>query len=780
MIVVTTSSTTSPTTSPNTTPEIKCPEWDKKQNETFLLCNCTLARCIKDNIIEIIPYECPPLEKITCANGKNPVLVYDEQYCCQHYVCDCYCEGWGDPHYITFDGLFYSFQGNCTYVLMEEKTPKYHVKIYIDNINCDPLEKVSCPRSIILSYGTQVITLKNHNVIGAIKMEAIVDGVSVSLPYNQKGVKILHTGLSLVLEIESVKAVVTFGATGFGINLPFKFFGNNTQGHCGTCNNNQADDCMLPSGQLVESCALMGDHWPVGDISKPDCKVPTTVPSLPPPEVTSKPCTPDSICKVLNSSVFAECHALISPENFHKGCVFDSCHTSNPAVECTSLQSYAAACAQVGVCIYWRNYTTKCAANCPADKVYKPCGPAEQPTCDGPEKPVSTILMEGCFCPDGTKLFSKESNICVEKCGILFHGSVWSLQFDEKFEYNCQDCVCDKVTKTVKCRPKPCAAPPVISCSEPGFIVVNETNPSDPCCFNLICRCDGSTCPDKQMSCGPGYTPQVSVAPGKCCPEHTCVLKQAAVLLTHHVPCQPHATVPIAGCQNCSCTTEVDPSSNLYQIKCAPFICSHDCKPGYEYAVLSEDECCGKCIQTHCIIELNGTAQLLKHGETWSPPDNKCKLYGCVSISGTYISTLSSIHCPPFYEDNCRPGTIQTAADGCCKVCVEKERACKVDSMKTQIFYEGCQSVDQVEMTFCQGACNTFTIKASAMTHSCTCCQESRTSNRTVSLQCLNGDMVPYTYIHVEECRCNPTRCLEVSGAQLLPFSGQEHDVPQN
>ena len=139
-------------------------------------------------------------------------------------------------------------------------------------------------------------------------------------------------------------------------------------------------------------------------------------------------------------SVFAECHPFVSPDNFYRGCVFDSCHVSNPTVECMSLQTYAAACAQVGVCLHWRNYTKLCgkqplsvsllmmellelgncyfffcsiqqtenrllhivyygwgyfkktqlssffssptASDCPSNKVYKPCGPAEQPTCE--------------------------------------------------------------------------------------------------------------------------------------------------------------------------------------------------------------------------------------------------------------------------------------------------------------------------------------------------------------------------------------------------------------
>lgn len=84
------------------------------------------------------------------------------------------CEGWGDPHYITFDGLFYSYQGNCTYVLMEEISPKHKLNIYIDNVYCDPTEDVSCPRSIIISFQSEVFTLINHNLLGAVEVNLYI------------------------------------------------------------------------------------------------------------------------------------------------------------------------------------------------------------------------------------------------------------------------------------------------------------------------------------------------------------------------------------------------------------------------------------------------------------------------------------------------------------------------------------------------------------------------------------------------------------------------------
>lgn len=45
--------------------------------------------------------------------------------------------------------------------------------------------------------------------------------------------RVISSGLDLFLSIPQLNVDVTFGATGFSINLPFQHFGNNTQGHCG-------------------------------------------------------------------------------------------------------------------------------------------------------------------------------------------------------------------------------------------------------------------------------------------------------------------------------------------------------------------------------------------------------------------------------------------------------------------------------------------------------------------------------------------------------------------
>lgn len=639
----------------------------------------------------------------------------------------------------------------------------FNFKIYVDNVKCDPREDVSCPRSIIISYKSDVITLKNNNLMGAVKLEAQRDGTALKLPNAKDGVRVASSGLKLIYEIPQLQIAVTFGIVGFTVNLPYQHFGNNTQGHCGTCNNNPHDDCRLPDGRLVENCAIMADFWPAKHVQRPDCPVPSVVPTgTPVPLPTLRPCNEHSVCDLIKSDLFAKCHPHISPDRFYNGCVFDSCHMSNPAVECTSLQTYAEACAQVGVCVYWRNHTTLCASDCPVDKVYKPCGPAEPPTCDSdPSEPGMNMVIEGCFCAEGTKLFSKESGVCVDKCGCLDPESI-AREFNERFEYMCQDCVCEEDTRAVSCQVKQCPPPSVTSCTDPGFALVNTTDPANPCCPQLSCRCDSSLCPTPSSKCAVGYEPVLTFTEGKCCQDIICEPKN--ICLHKGAEYKPGESLPVIDCQECQCTTLKDPHSEFLQVNCKMVKCKEECEAGYEYQYDYREACCGECIQTRCSLNISGTVSLIEPGSPWSPPDNKCETYSCTKVGDKLIVTKSDIQCPPFNEENCQPGTTQTLSNGCCQVCEPIEKGCKLETVLKTITYQGCQSEDEVEIAYCEGTCNGYSkyseLQAS-MKRACMCCRESRTSERTVTLTCLDGSKMPHTYMHVEQCQCSNTLCDE-------------------
>lgn len=72
----------------------------------------------------------------------------------------------------------------------------------------------------------------------------------------------------------------------------------------GTCTNNTADDCMLPSGEVVSNCEFAADQWVVNDPSKPHCPHTSTTtkpPASTPPggsTTTHKDCT-SPLCELI-------------------------------------------------------------------------------------------------------------------------------------------------------------------------------------------------------------------------------------------------------------------------------------------------------------------------------------------------------------------------------------------------------------------------------------------------------------------------------------------------
>lgn len=82
------------------------------------------------------------------------------------------CSGWGDPHYITFDGTYYTFLDSCTYVLVQQVVPVYgHFRVLIDNYLCGAESRVSCPQSIIIEYRGDRVVLTRKPVLGVMTNE---------------------------------------------------------------------------------------------------------------------------------------------------------------------------------------------------------------------------------------------------------------------------------------------------------------------------------------------------------------------------------------------------------------------------------------------------------------------------------------------------------------------------------------------------------------------------------------------------------------------------------
>uniref|UniRef100_A0A3Q1I939 Uncharacterized protein n=1 Tax=Anabas testudineus TaxID=64144 RepID=A0A3Q1I939_ANATE len=538
----------------------------RKDGESWKESNCRIGTC-DNGRVSYNHTKCPTMKPLVCANNFPPVEVWDDDECCSHYECQCVCYGWGDPHYVTFDGTYYGFQGNCSYWLVKEILPRYNFSVMIDNYYCGAPDGLSCPQSITVFYKSYkiFITQKDINSIATNK----VTNIYIHPAYQNGDFRIATTGIDTVLVIPKIHAKITFSGLIFSIYLPYNEFSGNTEGQCGTCDNNRSDDCMLPSGKIDPSCPKMAHEW---HVNNSQCEHPVQ----PTPTPTPSTCNA-TICEVIKSSVFEACHKIVDYRPFVVACEFDVCHMHIYDIGCTSLQTYADVCAEAGICIDWRSATKGlCEYKCPSPRVYQACGPVVEPTCDfwysnSPAHcsifAMTNVKLEGCYCPNGTYLLSSSSNECIPyPCGEICHlpNGKWT-KANTTWTEGCNECKCEEDTLQVTCRPISCPALPPLSCDEEGQVKITETV--------------------------------------KCCQNDSC---GKSLYIYNLVPFKP--------CDKCICGNQTDADSHLHIIECQPITCDTHCPLGYEYKNVP-NQCCGRCIQTSCIVMLsNNSTHILKVG----------------------------------------------------------------------------------------------------------------------------------------------------------------------
>ncbi|KAM8834963.1 alpha-tectorin [Synchiropus picturatus] len=377
------------------------------------------CRCLDiDNEVHCLEAPCGQLE--TCEQ-------HDGAFYCQPTRTST-CVVFGDPHYHTFDGFLYHFQGTCSYLLARPcwevvGLPFFSVEAKNENRGA---ASVSWLRDVTVEvYGHRVMLPKGG--FGTVKVDGLLKTLPIQLQLG--AIRVYQSGVAVALETDFGLLVTYDGQHYASISLPSSYF-NNTCGLCGNYNDDPADDPVLPDGSLAESVVELGGSWRADD---PDWRCTDGCIqncSVCDPQIEAFYFRPD-YCGLINKTdgPFRDCRAVVDPTTFVYSCVYDMCsNRDNITTLCQAIQAYALACQALGVTIRpWRSRNF-CALSCPEFSTYQVCTSACPASCSDLTAPLYCAhpCTEGCQCDPG---FILSGSRCVQRndCGCEHNGLYYPL-----------------------------------------------------------------------------------------------------------------------------------------------------------------------------------------------------------------------------------------------------------------------------------------------------------------------------------------------------------------
>ncbi|XP_073720146.1 SCO-spondin isoform X2 [Misgurnus anguillicaudatus] len=450
----------------------------------------------------VTPDECPChhngklyFTNDTISKDCNTCVCRDQRWHCGQLLCAGTCVATGDPHYISFDGRYFSFLGDCEYVLAQETNGLFSVTA--ENVPCGSTG-VTCTKSVTLTVGNTAIHLLRGKAV-------TVNGIPVTLPKSYSGSGLVLERIGMFVSLTSRLGVTLLWDGGMRLYVRLMpHLRSRVGGLCGNFDGDAENDFTTRQGIMESTPELFGNSWKVS----PSC-----------PDVTDQdlrdPCiiNPHRVtwakkkCAVIGQEIFSPCHAEVPFQIYYDWCVFDACGCDSGGdceCLCTAISAYAEECNRRGVYIRWRSQGL-CPLQCENGLVYEACGPACSPSCPSSPPNPQTLCnalscVEGCFCPHGTVRHG-DSCIPEAQCPCEWDGSLFPA--GATVVQHCQNCSC--FDGRWHCVGSPCSPPS--PCKDSEFLCSGGSQR----CIPALWLCDN------EDDCGDGSD---EICPSTCAPGH--------------------------------------------------------------------------------------------------------------------------------------------------------------------------------------------------------------------------------------------------------------------
>ncbi|XP_044191762.1 IgGFc-binding protein-like [Thunnus albacares] len=374
-----------------------------------------------------------------------------------HPMAYAECSMTSGPHFETFDGNNYNFQGTCVYQLAGvcSKDPSLqHFEVLVQNDANGKRVSSGAQLVEVKVYGNSIVITRKHNGL------VLINGEITNLPVTH----LKNITVNLIGDFAEIK-------TDFGLQVSYdwhsavhvKVPGTYADAMCGLCgnfNHNSKDDLQLKNGTEAASVEELGKDWRVAEIPGcvDGCKNKSDCPSC---DITQKQkYESDKFCGLIQNPTgpFRECHAIINPDSIFKSCVYNMClYNGKRGSWCSHLRQYTIKCQQKRVNVsQWRTKDF-----CPISKMmhpdnskYEHCGNVCHATCATglPPSDCKRPCQEGWVCKDGF-LLSGHKCVPLEQCGCMQKGKYYT-KGQSFLSAGCrQKCTCNG---TVQCEPHSC------------------------------------------------------------------------------------------------------------------------------------------------------------------------------------------------------------------------------------------------------------------------------------------------------------------------------------
>ena len=239
----------------------------------------------------------------------------------------------GDPHYQTFDGKFYSFQGTCKYSFVKHSAELF--AIHVKN-SARYTGRFSWTKAVFFKFGKYSITLQQ-------KLKIRLNGKRIKAPYLAYPVLDIRGDKRYVKVYTNIGVTITWdGDSYLSVSLS-DIHRNQISGLCGNFNGNPSDDLSLSEGRVVSPKAFAAE-WLVN--KDPSCHQMYKAAYLPRNRCRGfKLRYAHKICRIFRDRKLRACHTRVNPAVFHQSCVYDVCECPfNARCECSAVKAYMAEC----------------------------------------------------------------------------------------------------------------------------------------------------------------------------------------------------------------------------------------------------------------------------------------------------------------------------------------------------------------------------------------------------------------------------------------------------